>query len=88
MPLVHLNQLAPPPAKVAPAPGTVPAPQPSVASPSSGDCLPPIGQSPAPSASWGAFSQRLFDKLDAVERSASNPVAARATGPDTRLERT
>lgn len=82
MALVHLNQLrpvqtvrkdaaqssAPPPASAAPpVDAAVKASPPAVPAPA------------APGPSWGAYSQRLLDKLDTIERAAADPLQGGTT---------
>lgn len=85
MPLVHLRQLQPPPAKNEPVAGATSAPQPPVAK--NGTARPPVGPSTTAPANWGAFSQRLLDKLDTVERSASSPVVPQGLTLGTQIKR-
>lgn len=74
MALVHLNQLTPAPAPAKPAPEPVSTPQPPASAGVGSAAAPhPPVPSPSPSACWGVFSQRLFDKLDAVERTVGSP---------------
>lgn len=82
MALIHLNQLRPGPTSQKSVPDTAPPPQPPVAAPHGKTPEPrPTAPASSPPAYWGAFSQRLLDKLVAVEQSATTPLQGGIPAP-------